>query len=960
MADKVYTGKEIKITAQHNFTLYPKGVVLGDINNKKNWGVVKWDIVNVIDGEEYVRDDDSIIIVGDYNSLIKPKTDYTIKAREVDNPTRGLQYEVDMISEMVDLNNTQNQKRFLSSILTERQIEEIYKVFPNPISILKNEEVDKLTKVKGIGESTAIKIFEKFRENEDKGIIYVELGEYDFSPKLINKLVKTYNSPQKVVEIIKENPYKLIEDVDGIGFTKADEIALKVGLDMKSPKRIEGYILHYLETQAQEGNSFVYSSKLNQAIYEQFGGKENIRKVYYDKDGNPTGNNITIAFNSLIERKMISMDDPTGEKAFRRVYLRKYYYLENKISTELHRLLNAPNKFEYELWEEVLKEQEAKQGWNFTDEQKQGIKLGLDEQVCLITGGAGCVDRDTEFYNGTEWKPICEYQQGEHVMQYNEDGTTSLVVPKKYVKRETYEQLYHLSTASGVDMCVSMSHDVVWFNENGDMFKRPMQEFINAVKGEDTVYIKTLDGELMEVPSYTPIVPYNPVDGMEYCFVVDSHMLVLKRDGNPFITGNCGKSSLVSGIVEALKRYSLAQCALSGRASARLQEVTGQEGQTIHRLLGYSPMNGGDGFGFNSENQLPCEIIILDEISLVGGDIFLSLVRAIATGSKFIILGDMGQLESIGCMNLAHDLYVSKCIPTVELTKTHRQAEKSGIITTAKKVRNSEQIFGSSFEGEMVLGELQDMYFQVLRERVAIDEDEDDGFWDEDEIVRGKQLSIRETVFERFKHWYDSEWVNDIMDIQILCPVKDRGDSSIFYINSDIQELLNPDSPFKSAIEVNYKDDKKFYLRENDKVMCVTNIYDLKNLNFEDTPVYNGWIGIIKKIMPQYDEVHVYFPIIDDTIIFKTDIAKESIILSYGSTVHKYQGSSARVVIGVLDNCTPPKMLTKELAYTLITRAEKICDFVVQNSAFRKAVISSGVKNKNTFLVELLDGYAHD
>ena len=156
-----------------------------------------------------------------------------------------------------------------------------------------------------------------------------------------------------------------------------------------------------------------------------------------------------------------------------------------------------------------------------------------------------------------------------------------------------------------------------------------------------------------------------------------------------FITGGAGvgKSSLVSGILESLKDYTFAQTALAGKASARLQEVTGEEGFTIHRLLGFNPSLG---FTFNEDNPLEYDIIILDEISLVGGEIFLSLLKAIPNGSKLIILGDMGQLESIGCMNLAFDLYKSKSIVTIELTKVHRQAQKSGIITTSQQIRKGQ------------------------------------------------------------------------------------------------------------------------------------------------------------------------------------------------------------------------------------------------------------------------------
>ena len=120
-------------------------------------------------------------------------------------------------------------------------------------------------------------------------------------------------------------------------------------------------------------------------------------------------------------------------------------------------------------------------------------------------------------------------------------------------------------------------------------------------------------------------------------------------------------------------KYSFAQTSLSGRASARMAEVTNEEGMTTHRLLGFTP---GEGFKHDEDNQLTENIVLVDEISLYGGELFLSLLRAIPTGSKLIMLGDFGQLESIGSLNLAYDMIMSSNIPTVRLTKIHRQAAK--------------------------------------------------------------------------------------------------------------------------------------------------------------------------------------------------------------------------------------------------------------------------------------------
>lgn len=766
----------IKIQARMNRILFPKYPdVLGEGGN--NFGIVSWNPIDVIEGEPHIDSWGTIVVKGNYEEKIEYADDYIIIAKEVHSQDRGLQYDLLYFAKNLDLSKVKNQKAFLKTFLSDIQIKEMYKVLDNPLEVIKDHDIESLKKVHGVGDYIANCIIERFEENRDNCEMYIELDKYGLTPKFIQKLVKKYSNPQKVIEIVKNNPYQLSFDVEGIGFKTADDIALKGGIKRTDPDRIKGYINYILNEQAQEGNSFITSGELTSFIFEEFGGKENILEVYKDENDNIIGNNINEAIKGLKDNGIIQIEE-NESKSQRRVYLTKYYRLEEEIAKHLKRIAKAENKFKYDDWEEILKQQEIKQGWTFTEEQRTGIKLGLDEQVCFITGGAGT-----------------------------------------------------------------------------------------------------------------------------------------------------GKSSLVSGILESLKNYTFAQTALAGKASARLQEVTGEEGYTIHRLLGFKPPYG---FTFNEDDPLTYDIIILDEISLVGGEIFLSLLKAIPNGTKLIILGDMGQLPSIGCMNLAFDLYNSNFITTIELTKVHRQAQKSGIITDSLKLRNQIPVLDKNFVGEVVHGELQDMYYDIS---------------DTTESTRSK-------VMKWFKEKYDSEIVKNIMDIQILCPCKDRGDSSVFNLNLDIQNYINPPSPDKKEIVVKQSKDKNYTLREGDKVMCIKNNY--KVVGEHKTGVFNGWCGILTEIT-DYGFHKVYIPMIHDTMIFSTSDLINGVILGYASTVHKYQGSSARIIIGAFDNTTPPMMRTKELLYTLWTRAEKECITVAQNTALYNATKTSGVINKNTFLVELLD-----
>lgn len=771
------TSNIIKFEGNLNRILFPKyPEILGKDND---FGIVSWNPVNVLEGEPIIDSWGSLIVKGIYSEELDYHKDYTIIAKEIYDEQRGTQYELMFIGESLDLSKVKNQRGFLKSFLTDGQVDEMFKVLSNPLEAIENHDIAALKRVKGVGDYIANCIIERFEKNKDDCEVYIELDNFGLTPNFIQKLIQRYKNPHKVIEIVKQNPYQLSFDVDGIGFKTADDIAIKGGIQRKSPERIKGYINYILDNLGQSGNSYITSGELTSYIFEEFGGRDNILDIYQDKNGCIIGNNINDAINSLKEENIIIVEDHE-EKSQRRVYLKKYYDLEKEISEHLKRIANAENKFNYENWEEIVRQQEHKQGYRFTDEQIAGIKTGLDNQVCFITGGAGV-----------------------------------------------------------------------------------------------------------------------------------------------------GKSSLVSGILESLKDYTFAQTALAGKASARLQEVTGEEGFTIHRLLGFNPSLG---FTFNEDNPLEYDIIILDEISLVGGEIFLSLLKAIPNGSKLIILGDMGQLESIGCMNLAFDLYKSKSIITIELTKVHRQAQKSGIITTSQQIRKGQPVLEKKYTGIKTFGELQDMHFDI-----------------EDSCN-----TTRERTIKWFKEKYESDLVKNIMDIQILSPCKERGDASVFNLNQDVQEYVNPHDNGKNEIKVKLGKDKSYYLREGDKVMCIKNNYRIQGR--KKTGVFNGWCGILKTIDNVLGFHEVYIPMIDDTMIFSTSDLTSGVVLGYASTVHKYQGSSAKVVIGAFDNTTPPSMRTRELLYTLWTRAEKECITVGQNSAIYNAARNSGVTDKNTFLVELLDG----
>lgn len=775
--------KVIKVKCMLSRVFFPKDANKLGENEDSTFGIVSWEVTDILEGEvswtsSYYH---QITVKGNYYTPIDPIKQYIILAKEVENEKYGKEYELLQIILDLELKSVAQQKAFLSTFLTPMQLEEMYKIYKDPMPYIKNHDIVALSKIKGVKEYTANCIIQRYEENKDNSIIYVELADMGLTPNFIQKLIKKYQDPLKVVNIVKKHPYRLTYDIEGIGFKTADKIALKAGISPTSTERLSAFIKYHLEELKDNGYGYITAKELIYDIYDEFNGKDNIYEEILNDKGEVVDNNINVSLKSLQNNNIITIEE-NENKGKRRVFLTKYYELEKSIAQNLIRLKRSPNIFEYSDWMERIHKQEKKQGFEFTSEQLDGIKLGLENQVCFITGLAGS-----------------------------------------------------------------------------------------------------------------------------------------------------GKSTLVSGILAALSGYSFSQCALSGKAASNLQDVTGEEGKTIHRLLEYNPANG---FMRNKSNPLMENIIILDELSLVGEDIFNILLQAIPNSTKLILLGDMGQLESIGEGNLAYDIYNSEIIPIVELTKVQRQAQKSGIITIAHEVRHQKELFNINFEGKNTFGELNDMHFDVSNTY------EDD----------------REKILKYFNKLYSSNIVKkNIMDIQLLSPVKERGDTCVFNLNEDVQQLINPKKETDkddNIMVINISKEKSFEIRKKDKVMCIKNNYKTMTTDGITCPIFNGWTGIVENI--NNFGIYVFFPLANATVLIERKEVKNELVLGYASTVHKIQGSSAAAVIGVINYSTPPKMLTSQLLYTLITRAKKQCVIVGQNKAINQAINTDFVSQKRTFLPELL------
>lgn len=735
---------------------------------KNEWGIVDVSIDKVKEGTPKDDGFGMLVLKGCMPKLVL-KNMYNVTAEHVEDPKWGDQYEIISIFSAVEFGKDDNvsQKKFLASIFTPLQIENMYKALENPFEVLKNKNAIELVKVKNCGMKTANQWIQRFSNNISKALIFTELEDYNLTNNMVNRLIKRYVSPELVVEKVKNNPYILCNEVKGIGWKKADQIALDGGIDPHGTIRISAYIQKYLDDCGENGCSWITPDELIGAILDMLGDEV-------------PDENITESIHNMEEILWWNEDKS-------KIGLRKYYDIEYKIATELIRLRDSENIFTYSNWEDTVKHLEHKQGWNYTDEQKLGIKTVLDNNVALIQGYAGT-----------------------------------------------------------------------------------------------------------------------------------------------------GKSTLVTAMIEVLKNYSYVQCALSGRASSRMAEITGKEGYTIHRLLGFPAGDSGkNGFEFHDENPLNCNIVIVDEISMVDAYLFYYLLRALPDGTKLICLGDTGQLESIGCGNVAHDIIYSKEIPVVSLTQIHRQAAASAIITDSIRIRQGEQIISRDWVGKETRGELQDLSIECFSDA----------------------SNTYYKVLQNYSAYLNQEDFN-VLDTQVIVPLKTRGMTSTYELNNAIQELYNP-----GKIEGQYctsflGDGKTYLLKQHDKVINVANNYKT------EPPIYNGNIGVLKCFEEIEDEeTGEMIPVM--TIDFKgigiVHVREEdwnSIELGYAITAHKSQGSQWNNIIFGLD-FSAYALLTRELIYTVITRAQKKCELVAQTGALRMAISKEGVSKKQTHLQQCLYEIAH-
>lgn len=383
-------------------------------------------------------------------------------------------------------------------------------------------------------------------------------------------------------------------------------------------------------------------------------------------------------------------------------------------------------------------------------------------------------------------------------------------------------------------------------------------------------------------------------------YAVSKGMLILT--GGP----GTGKTTTVKGIIQLMKNRGLKVClaAPTGRAAQRMEELTGYEASTIHRLLEveFKENDASQSFVHNLKNPLDCDAVIVDELSMVDVTLFAALLDALPLHCRLIMVGDQDQLPPVGAGNVLRDMIDSGVIPVVVLDKVFRQAMKSRIITNAHRVVKGEiPEFDNSAESD----------FFLLRENSRY-------------LAPRKILDL---VTKRLPAGYGLDPMNDI---QVLCPSR-KGEVGTQNINAILQEALNPPSNEKQ--EIRYKG---YTLREGDRVMQIKNNYDVPwfKIGENGTGVFNGDIGVLTRIDKANDVINVRFD--DKEAMYSIENVKE-LELAYAMTVHKSQGSEfAAVVMPVL--AVPERLAYRNLFYTALTRAKRLLVLVGNEQGIQQMV----------------------
>lgn len=643
------------------------------------------------------------------------------------------------------------------------------------------EEPERLAEIRGISERKAREIATSYNEKKGMQDALMFLTGLNIP---VNLAVRIYNEyGDEVYDIIKTNPYKVAEDITGVGFKTADEIADRLGIGRDSDFRVRAAIMYTLLGANRLGHMYLPQKAL-------------VDKTY-----------------SLLLNDYMPYDPE----------------LEMSICNQILEL-SVSGKI-------IIKElEDSEENENIDD-----IELDYMDESMEDTCGS---------------------------------STNAIYAASNY-----YTELSSARLLTDLDIDFSKA-------------KLKIDKIISSV--EDRENIQLADAQKHAIR--------NAVD-----------------HGVAVITGGpgTGKTTIINVLIKIYEsfRMKIVLAAPTGRAAKRITEATGYAAQTIHRML---ELTGGVEeeetaayrFARNESNPLEADVIIIDEMSMVDSGIFYSLLKAVAPGTRLVLVGDSNQLPSVGPGNVLRDIIASGVFSVSVLDRIYRQGEDSDIIGNAHKINAGEHI--------EIKNKSRDFFF--------IPRNGYNEIIDELKVLLTRQLPS----------YFDVA----IPDIQVLTPMR-KYDLGVENLNKQLQEVLNPMAASRPE-----HDRGDVVFRQGDKVMQIKNNYKLewkimdpagKFAEEEGVGVFNGDIGFIKTVDDYDQKLVVEF---DDGRQAEYPYGQlDELEHAFAITIHKSQGSEYPVVVIPLLRC-PPKLLNRNLLYTAVTRARK-CVVIVGNIGLANVMIDN-------------------
>ncbi len=397
-------------------------------------------------------------------------------------------------------------------------------------------------------------------------------------------------------------------------------------------------------------------------------------------------------------------------------------------------------------------------------------------------------------------------------------------------------------------------------------------------------------------------------------------------NGVTVITGGpgTGKTTIIKCIAEILSSHGMRIefCAPTGRAAKRLAQSTGSDAKTIHRLLGFEVHGDRLQFKYNRMNTLPCDVVIVDELSMVDVSVMHSLLSALENGTRLVLVGDKDQLPSVGAGNVLADIIRSGVIEIRYLTHIYRQSEDSLIVTNAHLINKGKMPEINNKSRDFFVMNYND--FQQVSDTVV-------------DLVSAR--------LPKFTGLPSSE-------IQVLGALK-SGVAGVENLNLRLQQTLNPRIFGKNELNVG-----RNVLREGDRVMQTVNNYELPYVRFnaegtitDGQGVFNGDIGFVRRIDRANGILEVQFD--DNRLATYNEQQLTDLQLAYAITIHKSQGSEFEVVVVPLVS-GPPTIINKNLLYTAITRAKRAVVLVGSKKILALMVHNNYVAARTTNLCRFL------